>query len=177
MPTCAISGKEVQEGDNFFGLPAFPCGPQDPLANYCEACVLRDEFEKWELREVLVQKVKEFWGQWLSTSEFSSSIFHDDIYLIVKNRADNSVRIHFIQHLFLIHVQRKDWKEFYGQMMGPVNEISIGHYTIYTIRKKEEKVEISETYKYGQDRIEVTLEEWEHLQDALRIANKSLLDW
>lgn len=168
---CGISRRIIQKDDNFFWIPMFPCNSRDPLAKYRETCVLRDEFEKWELKEPLVQKVKEFWEQWYSTSGSFSIVFHDDVYLIVKNKMRQDAIICFLRSLFFVSVPREEWKEFCDQMMGPISEISTD---FCTVKEKGQRVEIEIVMKYRRDCIEVTLQEWEHFQSALKTAHEAM---
>lgn len=167
---CEISKRIIQKGDYCFWLPSFPCDPQDPFSKYSGAWALRDEFEKWELRGDLVRKVRETWKQAFSDPKSLESflvLFHDDTYLIIKSQRSKGAEIVFWDHLFVLDVQRVTWKKFYNQMLGPISEIALDP---YAVKEEGETIEISVNLGDRQDRIELSLQEWEHFQDALRIA-------
>lgn len=169
---CGISQRIIQKGDRCFWLPTFPCDPQDPLSKYSGACVLRDEFEKWELREELVRKIRETREQALSDSKSLKAcpiLFHDNTYLIIKARGSKKIEIIFWQHLFALDIPQGEWRNFYSQMLSLVDEIALDP---NAIKEQEEKVKISGNAWGAGDCIELSLQEWKHLLDALKAAHE-----
>ena len=59
--TCAISGKSI-EGKDVIRFPSFVGDPHDPAFVCSDACVIRSEFEKWELKGHATEKLREFWS-------------------------------------------------------------------------------------------------------------------
>jgi hypothetical protein len=55
---CAISGKPIHKDDYALAIPAFPIHPEDPDSLFSDNIALRDEFEKWELRDRIIANCK-----------------------------------------------------------------------------------------------------------------------
>ncbi len=177
--TCAISGKIVDVKEKIIGFPTFIGDPRDPAFVCSEACVLRDEFEKWDLKDHVIKKLREFWSlSYRMKTEVWTVIFEDSNYLFVKSEVEDKVRILFHQHVFTIDVPKAIWHEFCKRLLSDWDVVSISPYSNRTLlfRKRAEKVEISSRYREGwRDCINLSWPEWSHFKSILA-ANEALFD-
>ncbi|RLC69599.1 MAG: hypothetical protein DRI81_20255 [Chloroflexi bacterium] len=167
---CAISGRIVSKTDKVLCLPPFPATLNDPAAVCSDACILRDEFEKWEFRDNVVRLVKEFWVQQHNTSEAFTVLHEDNEYLMAKGEVEAKTRILFLKHAFVIDIPQEIWQDFRGQLLGIEDAVSICPYSTIALsfNKRVDKMEICIEFQGGgKDCIELSRPEWSRFQSVL----------
>ncbi|MCP4527455.1 MAG: hypothetical protein GY833_16300 [Aestuariibacter sp.] len=180
--TCAISGKIISGKENFLCFPQFLCDPNDPAIVCQDACVLREEFDKWELGDHVTRRVKEFWSLDYRLREArgtSTVVFESNDYLVVKSKVEEKVRILFLQHVFVIDVPKVTWQKFCKVLRSESNLIRFSPYSLKTkliFSKRAEGVKIClHTQHIGKDCIQLSPSEWSRFQSILA-AKESLFD-
>ncbi len=175
---CAISGKIITGEDNFLCFPPFPHEPHDPTAVCDDACVLRDEFEKWEFRSDTIKKMKEFWSLDYHSRETFTVVFEDDDYLLVRSKAEHKAQFLFLQHMFLMDIPRTAWRTFCTMLLNDIEVAEFSPYSNTTLcfRKETHKTEICFHSQTGwRDRIKLSQSEWSHFLSILA-ANEKLFE-
>jgi hypothetical protein len=199
-PTCAISGRFIGNRDNVTGFPAFVSDPHDPHHVYSDASVLRDEFEGWELRDDVAERVRAYWSAWYRQDPVVYTvIFEDDDYLLVENKVSAAARIVFHRHVFALDIPQAAWLDFCERLLGAfetsvesgsfvgclyelvkrllgLNVIEFNPYpnTVLIFKEQAEFIEIQWRNRIaGQDRIRLSRPAWAAFQ-AILAANKAL---
>ncbi len=175
---CAISGKIISKEDKFLCFPQFLCDPLDPAIVCQDACVLRDEFEKWEFRENVIRRVKSFWSLDYRLREAFTVVFEDENYLLVKSKVEDKAEILFFQHIFVIDVPKAKWREFCKEVLSDSDVVRISPYcnTTFIFTREAEGVQICVyTQQRNHDCVKVPYSEWSDFQ-AMLAANEDLFD-
>lgn len=200
-PTCAISGRFLGNRDDVTGFPAFVSDPHDPHHIYSDASALRDEFEGWDLRDEMAERVKAYWSAWYRQDPVVYTVvFEDDDCLLVENKVTAAARVVFHRHVFALDIPQTVWGEFCDQLVGAfeasaaggsfvercyefvkrllgLNVIEFNPFpnTVLVFREQAEFIEIQWRNRIaGQDRIRLSRPEWGAFQ-AVLAANKTLL--
>ena len=88
---CAISRKELKEGDDVMGFPFFDVLPDEPEFICCEDIALRSEFERWHLRDSVIKKVRNFWVERVHERGFILILAENENFLIIKRQFSTPV--------------------------------------------------------------------------------------
>lgn len=167
---CAISGRIIAGNDRVLCFPPFSTTPDDPAVMCSDACVLTDEFEKWEFRDHVIALVKTFWIQQYHTSESFTVVYRDDEFLFAKGKIEAKIRILFLNYAFVIDIPWTAWRDFRTQLLNMQDAVSVSPYSTVALSfiKKTDKVEIRiDTQGGGWDCIELSLSKWSRFQSIL----------
>lgn len=167
---CAISGRIITGKSSVLCFPPFSTTPDDPVTICSDACVLRDEFEKWEYRDNVIELTKEFWIQQYHASETFIVVYEDDEYLFAKGKIEAKIRILLLKHAIVIDIPQAIWQNFRGQLLDMQDVVNISPYSTIALsfNKRMDKIEIRiDIQGNGWDCIELSLLEWSHFQSIL----------
>jgi len=166
---CAISGRIITDTDRVLCFPPFPCGFDDPECICSDACVLRDEFEKWEFRDRVVRMVREFWVQWYHASKAFTVVFENEHFLFVRGKVEPKMRVFFLRYAFVIDIPLAEWQEFRAELHSVADMVHLPYSTInLSFRRIDDKMQVCiDAAGTGSDCIEMSSLEWSGLKHIL----------
>lgn len=150
-------------------FPYFDARPGDPEFICCENLALRSEFEKWPLRDIVVGKVRDFWTQQYHRAESFVILAENKNFLIVENKLEDRVLLHFLNHLLAVVFTKKAWKKFLGLVLTIENgSIDINRENNFYWNVDTAKGDVSLQIKnVRRDSVTVPMVEWQNLQELL----------
>lgn len=167
---CSISGREIRESDYVVVIPAFEVDPKDPDSVFSDNIALRDEFEKWDLRDRIIARSQKQWVQWYRDSSSYKILVDNENFLIIGSLIEDRITLTFLKHIFGIATSLELWGDFCKQVVFDKGEFWINK----TVHISWEVVELSfsviltSEIEYGsRDRIKVHMREWNQLKEYL----------
>lgn len=172
MTNCAISGKEMKISDDVVIFPYFDSQPGEPEFICCESAALRNEFERWYLKDKVIQKVRDFWVQRTHEKRFLLILAENENFLIVTSTIEKGVSLFFLNHVFSIDFTIDAWERFVDLMRtaekGDINTIEKNSlYWDAATKKGSAFLQIRATRK---DSITIRINEWLNLQELLSVS-------
>lgn len=166
---CAISRKSIQASDDVVSFPYFESYPGEPEFVCCENIALRSEFERWRLRDRVIEKVRDFWTRWYRESKFFSILAENESFLIAKSTIENRVLLFFLNHVFSVEFTEDTWRKFSNQILTVEkgNIIANERMVLYwdmNITKGTLTLHTSDDWR---DSIIIRMTEWRSLQKLL----------
>jgi hypothetical protein len=168
---CAISGREIHQNDYVVVIPAFDVDPKDPDSIFSDNVALRDEFEKWDLKDRIIARSQKRWVQWYRDSASYKILIDAENFLIMKSLIEDRITLTFLKHVFGIATSLALWEELCKQIIVfDKSEFRVSK----TMRISWEVGEslssvilISEIEDGSRDRIKVPVLEWKQLKEYL----------
>jgi len=166
---CAISKKELQESDDVVSFPVYDSKPDEPEFFLCENIALRSKFEKWHLRDSVIQKVRSFWTQIPQTHKYLLILAQNDSFLISKSTIEKRVWMFFLNHVFRVDFTWDTWEKFEDLILAfeKGNFNTIGEDNL-SWEVNSTKCKLTRQIKDGRkDTIVIPMAEWLNLQELL----------
>jgi len=165
---CAISKKELQEGDDVVHFPYYDAMPSEPEFICCEDIALRSEFEKWQLRDRVIQKVRDFWIREYRDSVYFSILAENEIILISKSYVEDSIRLFFLKYVFDVWLTEDTWKRFQDFVTVEKGSIKLSEKESFSWNVDSAKGSVVlQKIEVRKDTIIVPITEWQNLQELL----------
>jgi hypothetical protein len=170
---CAISRKELQESDDVVSFPFFDSKPGEPKSICCEDIALRSEFEKWYLRDRVIQKVRDFWFQWSQMKKDIAILIlaENENFLITKGIYDKGVALFFLNHVFYVWVAIDIWDRFVDLILtsdkGELN--TFGEHSFHWGVDTTQDNMIVQIKSVRKDTIVIPMAEWLNLQELVSV--------
>jgi hypothetical protein len=170
---CAISGKEIHDGDYVVVIPAFEIDPKDPESIFSDNIALRDEFEKWPLNDKIIAKSQKRWIQWYRDSTSYKILVDNENFLLMKSLIEDRVSLTFLRHVFGVATTGALWQKLCQQFLHSEK----GHFQLSENERLTWSMEEPLSYvtlildieNGSRDRIKVRLSEWLSLKDFLSL--------
>jgi hypothetical protein len=167
---CAISGKEIRDGDYALLIPTFESHSDDPVNIFSESIVLRNEFEGWALRDEIIGRVREPCTEWYRGSRSYKVLVDTEYFLLARSLVEEKLRLFFQQHIFGLEINAEAWPEFCRQ----VNSLEKGEFEVHPgtslawDKSSPAFILLVRNAKDGlDDAIKIPAQEWATLQETL----------
>jgi|GEM_PF-6579848 len=176
LTKCAISNKETKIDDDVVTFPYFDAKPGDAEFICCEDIALRSEFEKWYLKERVVEKVRNFWTQQYHRARSFLILAENENFLIAKSKVENKVLLFFLNHVFSIEFTKDTWKTFGNLILtAEIGDIKTNKQNSLYWNVDDAKGNLFLQVKsIRKDSITIPMAEWQNLQDLLSANNSDL---
>jgi len=168
---CAISRKELQDSDDIISFSFFDSKPGEPEFFLCENIALRSEFEKWQLRDSVIQKVRDFWIQWsrMKKDIAISILAENENFLITKGIYDKGIALFFLNHVFHVWLPIDLWDRFVDLILttnkGGLN--TFGEHSFHWDADITQNNMILQIKSVRKDTIVIPMAEWLNLRELV----------
>jgi len=167
---CAISGKVIRNEDYVVLIPAFQVDPEDPDSIFSDNIALRDEFEKWVLKERIIAKAQEPWLQESRSRKSHAVLVDNEYFFITRSLVEERVSLNFMKHVFGIGTSTELWLIFCQQITTlDKNTFQLSPSVTLTWEMVfHSHIILTREIKNGsKDRINISTKEWSLLKEIL----------
>ena len=164
---CAISGKLIKHGDQVVSFPAYESHPGEPEYVCSENIALRNEFENWQYKNQVINKVRAAWVSWYRSSTSYSVLWDDSAFLLVRSLLENKFRIFFLNHVFAVELVQEKWKEFKQKLTVGDGEILLGSGVSLVWKVSPLSTNLLLMDNEWRDAIEIPSSDWERMVQVL----------
>lgn len=166
---CAISGKLIHKEDYVVVIPAFPIHPEDPDSFFSDNIALRDEFEKWPLKDKIIAKAQEVWLKDHRSRKSQKILVDNEYFLVTKNLKEDRISLTFLNHVFGVGTKTIVWTKLCQQVTTlEKNEFVLSpSEKIFWDTTPSYVVLIREIRNGSRDRIKIPMAEWLSLKEIL----------